>query len=536
MKELSVLLPQKSKTLCEGVYAWVPILRHQTGLILHSCIESKETYSKYLAKLRALKNRHAQDTALCWPLETIKEIRTLQQIVLPASRHHGLEGLPNELFLYILEVLGQYYRYANGTRLQVVRKLSSVSRRFRDGVSQTHSFWTYWHVPSLIRSKFCTTSHLERGAYKGIAIQMGSGDMGGFCQPATCDELACFLSMLSVEKHLDKVLEIEFDANTVGILLCSDKGTQLRPWTFSTVRTLTIVDSVGLSENAACMDRVFSEQGWSFPAVKNLHISGLLPRPQVFKGITRVSFGCLKGTSHSVLRSFMLQLPQLRCLRLDKFETKGTHISPPGGLKDDGFEPFELPRVTSLQASNPSMGSDVDLMRIFEKLRLPNLKNLRLELAGIEWRMKSLSRGASALFTAIQSLEATSLSSFVFSLAVDRHSCVPLIRPLLATQSLEHVVLEYDSTITSMVDSDSRAFDGPKAPCSLRSIRLVDRTKTPPRERKDPYAVLRVLRPLVKHQPEVIIETYDDLLLHQARAHFPRARREWYSDRSVLEI
>ena len=495
----------------------------------------KETHARNLAKLGFLKE--LADNASRFPdPEVVAAIRALERVVLPVSRHLGLKALPHELFLRILDELGRCYHNTTDTRFHIIRTLSSVSRRFRNGVLQTASFWSYWHIPSLVRSEISTRSHLERGGYSGIVIQTEPGDKRGTCQPTTHDELAWFLTMASVEKNLDKIAEMTFDATTVGKLLFSDKGGQLRPWTFPALKTLTLVDSVGYPEKMASWDRVFSEQGWMFPAVKELHISSFLPQAQVFKGITSLSFGCLRGVAFSEMRSFMLQLPKLTHLRLDKFEMTSIRIPDLGRLKEDDIEPLELPFVTSLQASNPSISGDSDMMHVLEKLRLPNLKDLRLELAGIEWRMRSLSCGASPLLTAIQSFQANSLESFAISISVDRHSHTLLVRPLLAMPSLKHLVLEYDSNALVLDERDPQVVEAAQVLSSLQSLRIINRSRWPPSETNDPYAVLAGLRPLVGSQPDVIIEAEDDLHLLNARTHFPQARREWFTDRSILQM
>ena len=72
--------------------------------------------------------------------------------ILPATRHHGLASLPNEILVVIFEKsvdLNKHrYRSPCETVHHVIHTLSSVSKRFREIVLACSELWTYLDLDS----------------------------------------------------------------------------------------------------------------------------------------------------------------------------------------------------------------------------------------------------------------------------------------------------------------------------------------------------------------------------------------------------
>lgn len=119
-----------------------------------------------------------------------EEIELIEQLVFPASHHHGPAALPPEIFLCILGILGHLYRPDRQMRTQTIRTLSRVSRRFRECVISTPVFWTYWGVSSLASSAAAIQTYSWRSGSTGLVLDTGSKEVPEFT--ISVDEVASF--------------------------------------------------------------------------------------------------------------------------------------------------------------------------------------------------------------------------------------------------------------------------------------------------------------------------------------------------------
>ena len=428
---------------------------------------------KATALLRSLKARKLER-----PSAVDEEIREVEQSVLPASRHHGLALLPDEVFLQILDVLGNLYQYDTHMQGQAICTLSVVSRRFRDGLLSTPSFWTYWSVPSLSASSALTQKFIQRSTNCEIILDTGNNTYPKV--RSSLEEIALFLRSRPFEENIDRVVEMRLDAFTAGAAFTAGFG--LKPCAFKTLKTLVVVGS-GVYDQT--VSTVTSRQIWSispvfdfwtFPAIKNLSIIGTIPPLHHFQGVTRLILGHLEGVVLTVFRSLSAGLSQISGLL--HLELKGFNIGPKQNVSfgeiDTIVDSFELPSVTAFSASTSSCTAEPHLRLLMSKLRLPRVSKLRIEISG------DLSNGENKALLAflsrggIQTMaEMDTVKSFQLSLEANDETKIPFSQIVTATPDLEELTIKYKSTIVYNLGENPSSDSRPRRLPSLRTIRIV---------------------------------------------------------------
>ena len=270
----------------------------------------------------------------------------------------------------------------------------------------------------------------------------------------------------------------------------------------------------------------------AFPVLKKLSISRVLRNVGDFLNITHLSIIGSRSFSLESMRACLSGRPSLTSLELNLPSFVQNSSLQPGD--DSGLillEGVVTLRVLGVVISRP------DHTAFLSSLRTPKLE--RFHMSMVETSSNPywvLFQDKVQALNNINTLHIMSATSFTFFLDFSSQTAVPiplmhLLRRMPALETLTIKYGRYTSPWAQELDDP-----GEMVPFSnLRNLKLVCRYHD--KDNVIARAILGALHPLVNPSDvDVIIEAEDESLLAVARIFFPQARREWFTDKSILDL
>ncbi|KAL5529967.1 hypothetical protein ACEPAF_6224 [Sanghuangporus sanghuang] len=297
--------------------------------------------------------------------------------LLPATRHHGLTSLPNEILLHVFkQLLDLYDNQFFGSRM-IIRDISLVSKCFRENVLAFAEVWTYLDL------KFCGNQalslFLQRTRNRLLNVSFG-------CSAETVEIVRRALQFSDRWQSL--YLDVE-DSEHLSLL---------PSLSFPAVKTLIIH---GHNERSY----PWISPGWTFPCAEDVTLGGTIPDP-----------GAVRYESLRTLTYFVPSYSKHRARDIDPdsdrlFLTRLTNFLQPAislyalylDVAFDYYRPnslieVELPNVKIFSISNweshfvPDYSNDEYrgvvwftihdyFSAIARAIKLPKVQDIRVELA-----------------------------------------------------------------------------------------------------------------------------------------------------------
>ncbi|KAL5507797.1 hypothetical protein ACEPAH_5415 [Sanghuangporus vaninii] len=284
--------------------------------------------------------------------------------LLPATRHHGLASLPNEILLHVFkQLLDLYDNQFIGSRM-IIRDISLVSKRFRENVLAFAEVWTYLDLECC--GNQALSLFLQRSRNRLLNV-------GFMCSAETVDVVRHALQSSNRWQSLYTSSEGE-DSKHLSLL---------PSLSFPAVKTLKIY---GHSKRSY----PWISPGWTFPCAEDVTLEGTIPDPEEFRydSVKTLTYLQLDPDSLflSKLFNFLRPAISLYALYLDvRFDY------------DISNNPIvvELPNVKIFSISNwksdfvPEYSDDEfhewDMLpdyfsAITSAIKLPNVQDIRVEL------------------------------------------------------------------------------------------------------------------------------------------------------------
>ena len=436
--------------------------------------------------------------------------------IICAPRLLGIDSLPPEVFLHILSLLGQKLLRGKRERRHTIASLSKVSRRFRDGVAQTTAFWAFWDV-SKFESGEAARLHMTRGPAHGVILDFTS------VRDGESEWCLGFLASPSMRVQFERITELLFVENLVALGAGNqDKVIGLNFPAVQALGLLTRKEGEGVQIRTCEGSNALNS--WKFPVLRELTLN-FIPHLDMIRGVTHLTLdGLWYDYTFNDLKMMLRGLQSLTHLEVRNLRFwNGSEIEGTEGT-------VTLPNLISLNVLWTSESAFIFRERFSTKsLDLPRVRDLRIML---DDGCDALRRSMNRVLEMFQRLNSASLRSFLLRIKNLRYvNLMPRIKDIFLTMpTLETATIEYDS-MDLRVQEESVQNDEKCHP-SLHTLRII----TPARSDGSPYEPLQALSTILTSDVDVIVVADSDDQLMQARSLFPRARREWFSDKSILEL
>ncbi|KAL5487545.1 hypothetical protein ACEPAI_5653 [Sanghuangporus weigelae] len=302
---------------------------------------SSENTRTRVDEIQALKNLSKNMDRLKKSLDMFIEDRCEE--ILPATRHHGLVSLPNEILLHVFEqLLGLHDDQFYGSRM-IIRDMSLVSKHFRENVLAFADVWTYLDLDD------CGNEALS------LFLQHS--------QNRLLNSLFIYLDVGNPER-LSLLPSLSFPA--VKTLIIHGRNQRPYPWVSSS---------------------------WTFPCAEDVTLRGTIPDPEAFRydSLKTLTYFVPPYLEHHQLFNFLRPAISLYALYLDlRFDSDD--------MSNSSFA-VELPNVRIFSISNwesnfvpdysdsdegPWDGRHDYFTTIASAIKLPNVQDIRVELAFFE--------------------------------------------------------------------------------------------------------------------------------------------------------